>query len=188
MKIHLNIIFPSTPGASKFSLSIKLPNTISICTFPLPQTGYLHRPSQSFRFDHPHGVCSTITVPRKCVNSSYAFCCISHEVTCKYRRRSFTPLINKCYGHYFGCKVGGQNKSWAPHFSCGTCARLFAAWAKCSRCMPFAIPMVWRELIDHVSDCYFCLSSITGVTANSNTLFNILIYHVRWGQYLTVRS
>jgi len=33
--------------------------------------------------------------------------------------------------------------------------------------MPFAIPVVWRESTDHVSDCYFYLTSITGVTAKS---------------------
>jgi hypothetical protein len=33
--------------------------------------------------------------------------------------------------------------------------------------MPFATPSVWREPTDHVSDRYFCLTSITGVTAKS---------------------
>jgi len=33
--------------------------------------------------------------------------------------------------------------------------------------MPFAILMVWREPTDHVSDCYLCLTSITGVTAKT---------------------
>jgi hypothetical protein len=114
-----------------------------------------------------HSVCSTINMPRKCVNSSDAFCYICGEVTFKSRRRSFTPLIKKYYEHYFGCKVGDQNNSWDPHFCCVTCARFLAAWAKCSRSMPFAIPMVWRQPTDHVSDCYFCLTSITGVTASS---------------------
>jgi len=33
--------------------------------------------------------------------------------------------------------------------------------------MPFTFPKVWREPTDHVSDCYFCLASVTGVTAKS---------------------
>jgi len=104
---------------------------------------------------------------RKCVNSSDAFCYICGEVTFKFRRPSSTLLIKKCYEHYFGCKVGDQDKSWVPHVRCVTCATRLAAWAKGSRCMPFAIPMVWREPTDHVSDCCFCLTSITGVAANS---------------------
>jgi len=114
-----------------------------------------------------HSVLSTINMPRNCVNSSDAFCYICGEGTLNSRRRSFTPLIRKCYEQYFGCKVGNRDKSWAPHFCCATCARLLAAWAKCSRWVPFAVPMVWREPTDHVSDCYFCLTSITGVTAKS---------------------
>ena len=65
------------------------------------------------------------------------------------------------------CKVGYQDKSWAPHFCCVTCARLLTAWAKVSRCLPFAIAKVWRETTGHVSECYFCLTGITGVTAKS---------------------
>ena len=106
-------------------------------------------------------------MPRKCVSSSDAFCYICGDVIFKSRRRSFTPLIKKCFERYFGCKVGDQNKSWAPHFCCVTCARLLAAWAKGSRSMPFVIPMVWREPTDHVSDCYLCLTSIPSVKAKS---------------------
>ena len=109
----------------------------------------------------------TINIPRKCVNSSDAFCYICGEVTFKSGRKSFTPLIKKCYENYFGCKVGDQDKSWAPHFCCVTCARLLMAWAKGSRSVPFAIPMVWRDPMAHDSECYFCLISITCVSAKS---------------------
>jgi hypothetical protein len=88
-------------------------------------------------------------------------------VTFKSRRGSLTPLIKKCYEHYLSFKVGDQFKSWAPHFCCVTCGRLLAAWAKGSHCMPFTIPMIWREPTESVSDCYFCLTSFTGLTAKS---------------------
>jgi hypothetical protein len=114
-----------------------------------------------------HSVGSTINMPRKCVNSSDAFCYVCSEVTFKSQTLSFTSLIRKCYDHYFGCKVGFQDKRWVPYFCCVTYARFLAALAKCSRFMNFAIPMVWRELTTHVSDCYFCLTSITGVTVKS---------------------
>ena len=50
---------------------------------------------------------------------------------------------------------------------CVTCVRLLTAWAKGSRHMSFAIPMVWREPKDHTSDCYFCITNIKGITSKS---------------------
>ena len=68
-------------------------------------------------------------------------------------------MVRKAYYLYFGCKVGDQDKSWAPHICCSTSATTLRQWLnKKKKWMPFAVPMVWRNPTDHISDCYFCMT------------------------------
>ena len=53
LKIHLNIIFSSTPASLKWSLSIRFPHQNPEYACPLPHTCYMLRPSHSCRFNHP---------------------------------------------------------------------------------------------------------------------------------------
>jgi hypothetical protein len=80
-----------------------------------------------------------------------------HESEKIYRMHSATSEVQSWWS---GQELGSQ-------IFCVTCARLFATWVKYSRSMSFSIPIIWREPMDHASDWYFCLSSITGVTAKS---------------------
>jgi len=59
LKIHLNIILPSTPGSSKWSLSLRCPQQNTVYTFPLPITCYMSSPYSS-RFDHPNNIRSAV--------------------------------------------------------------------------------------------------------------------------------
>jgi hypothetical protein len=64
----------------------------------------------------------------------------------------------KAYECYFGCKVGDIDKKWAPHVCCVSRATILREWLNNKgRSMPFALPMMWREPTDYLTDCYFCI-------------------------------
>ena len=59
LKKHLNIILSSTPGFSKWSLSLKFPHQNPVYTSTLSHTRYMPSPSHSSQFYHPQNTLSS---------------------------------------------------------------------------------------------------------------------------------
>ena len=56
LKTHLNIILPSTSGSPQWSLSLRFTHQNPVHTSLLSHTRYMHRPSHSSGFYHPHNI------------------------------------------------------------------------------------------------------------------------------------
>jgi hypothetical protein len=54
LKVHLNIILPSTPGSTKWSLSFRFFHQNPVYASSRPHTSEMPHPSDSSRFYHPH--------------------------------------------------------------------------------------------------------------------------------------
>ena len=70
----------------------------------------------------------------------------------------------KLYELYFGIKFGDQEKRWAPHVFCVGCSSSPSARCRGTGSgLTFGVPMIWREPLDHSTDCYFCSTDIQGL-------------------------
>jgi hypothetical protein len=79
-------------------------------------------------------------------------------VTFARKRKAITAIVKKAYHLYFGYTIGDQDKSWAPHICCRRFATNRRQLLNGKICvMPFALSVVWRELSNHATDCYFCM-------------------------------
>ena len=126
-----------------------------------------------------HSVCSTINMPRKCVNSSEAYCYIRGEVTFISRRRLSHPRLRNVKSIISSAKWVIWTRVGFRICVCVCVCHICQStrgWAKYSRFMTFAIPLGWRQPTDRVADRYFCLTCITGVTAKSKQ--TVLFYNL----------
>jgi len=62
LKIHFNIILPSMPGTSKWSLSLSFPHQNPVYAVTIPHTCYIPRPYNSSRFDHGNNIWSGVHI------------------------------------------------------------------------------------------------------------------------------
>jgi hypothetical protein len=70
LKIHLNIILPSTPGSPKWPLSLRFPHQKPVYSSPFPHTRYMPRPVHSSRFYHLN-IVSSICIDQCGLNVKY---------------------------------------------------------------------------------------------------------------------
>ena len=140
LKIHLNIILPSTPSSSKWYLSLRFPPPKPLCTSPLPRTCYLSFPSHSL-FDHPNNVWCAVQIMKLLIMYfSPLPCCLvplrprylpqhpvleHHETTLLPQWSSSRPVQNKrqnytsVYLHLYGdshkiMRDGSKLQRWMP--------------------------------------------------------------------------
>ena len=73
LKIHLNIIIPSTPWSPQWSLSLRFPHQNLAHTSSFLHTCHMPRPSQSSRFYQPHNIGWGVQIIKLLINCSLQF-------------------------------------------------------------------------------------------------------------------
>ena len=105
---------------------------------------------------------------RGCLNKYNSFCYVCGDFTTVAQRRTNTSLLRTANFHYFDCKIGDRDKSWAPYICCKSCFNGLTAWFNGKKAaFNFAVSIVWGEPRNHADDCYLCLTNITGFNASS---------------------
>lgn len=99
-----------------------------------------------------------------CKNSPDKFCFVCGlYIFNNSIQKVLTENILISYKQYFGFKARFVDKPWTPNSVCGTCFNILIKFGKgIKKYLNFGKPVEWRNPIDHVTDCYFCLTKIQG--------------------------
>lgn len=93
------------------------------------------------------------------------FCYVCGHFTPQFVKHGyFTDEFMCAYEKYFNQPII-SNVSWAPNVVCKKCYSDLLNWMhKRIKCLPFGIPMMWTDPIEHnKSNCYACKNSIQGM-------------------------
>lgn len=61
-----------------------------------------------------------------------------------------------------------RDKEWVPNIVCTYCDSNLNMWWNGKRAqMAFAVPMVWKKPRNHRTDCYFCMTNVTGFSSKN---------------------
>jgi len=133
------------------------------------------------------------TMPRNCVNNPNNFCYICRAVTYSTRKLPLTPMVKKSYESYFSCKVGDQDKKWAPHVCCISCATNLREWLNNKgRSFNAFCPSHDMERTNGPFDRLLFLYSSASLSRNykekKRGLSIILIFHLLFDRYPTPKT
>ena len=81
-------------------------------------------------------------MPRHCINCPDVFCYICGLFITKTQRMTISEFVKKTYLVYFGCKLGDQDKTWAPHVVCKHCTETWDNGVKDKR-SPYRLEYPW---------------------------------------------
>lgn len=92
------------------------------------------------------------------------FCYICGKFTIMPMKKKISPEVAKMYEQYFNISVI-RDINWVPSIACSTCVARLYDWQNGRReSMPFGIPMIWSEPINHETDkCYACVNKVQGL-------------------------
>ena len=75
------------------------------------------------------------------------------KFTPAFQKKNFTKFVKVAYKHYIVCKIGDQDKAWVPHICFKNGYTGLTQWLNGKqKSMPFAVPIIWLELINHAND------------------------------------
>ena len=93
-----------------------------------------------------------------------SFCYNCHCYLLVRQRRNITNFVKLAYKLYFNTQLGDQDKKWASHTVYHICEESLRDWIKGKRKnLPFGVPVVFKEPLNHMTDCYFCLVNTIGI-------------------------